>query len=209
VSVTVTFEADPPCVEIVTVYAAFCPRWMLACEVWTVTQSSGWVGLLARLASSEAVEVVAGAWLCDCDGEAELDVEFEAELDAGGEVDGGGELDRDGDVDWLGASLGLADEPGELEDAEGEGDGGGEEDGDGEGLGEGEPVLAAGSGWHVVSVLSVVAAARAVVRRSPCESAWAVPGRPTSPPSSTKLPASKLAAAVRTGLKRITLACLR
>jgi hypothetical protein len=157
---------------------------------------------LTTSASSEAVDVVAGAWLCDCDGDAELDVELEAGLDAGGE------LDWDGEAVWLGGLLELEAELDELEDDEGEGDGDGEED-DGEGVGEGEPVLAAGSGWHVVSVLLVAAAARAVVRRSPCASAWAVPGRPTSPPRSTKLPASKLAAAIRTGLKRITLACLR
>jgi hypothetical protein len=59
----------------------------------------------------------------------------------------------------------------------------------------------------VVSVF--VAAVRTVVTDDASESAWAGAAKPASPPSSTKLPASKLAAAVRTCLKRITLACLR
>lgn len=104
--------------------------------------------------------------------------------------------------------------PEEEGDTEGEDDGDGEEedDGDEEGLGDGEPVLVDGNVWHVVSVFVAVlaaAAARAVVTTSPADCAWAMPGRPTSPPSSTKLPATKLTVAVRTGLKRINIACLR
>jgi hypothetical protein len=121
VSVTVTFEAEASTVEIVTAYVAFCPRWMLACEVCTVTHSSGWVGLELGLAATSAVSEA-----CDCEAEAGLD----------------GELDEDGDVDWVGALLGLELV---LVDAEGRGD----VDGDGEvdeGLGEGEPVLAVGNG---------------------------------------------------------------
>ena len=70
VSVTVTPEADPFTVEIVTAYPAFCPRWMLDCELWTVTHSSVGalelalglgLGLLAMKASSEAEVTVAAA----------------------------------------------------------------------------------------------------------------------------------------------------
>jgi hypothetical protein len=42
VSLTVTPEAGPFTVEIVTAYPAFCPRWMLGCERLTVTHSWAW-----------------------------------------------------------------------------------------------------------------------------------------------------------------------
>jgi hypothetical protein len=163
-SVTSTPETGPFCVEIVTVYWAFCPRLMLSCEVCTVTHSSA--GSAAILAASEA----------------EADAELEAEAEAEGEA----EAEFEGDGDWLG----LLPEP---PPAAGEDVG----EGDGEGLGDGDAVL--GTAWHVVSVF-VAAAARRVVRRSPCESACAVPGRLISPPNSTKPPARKPAVAVRTCL---------
>jgi hypothetical protein len=50
VSVTVTPEAGPFCVEIVTAYLAACPRLTLDWEVWTVTHSeTGTVELLLSL----------------------------------------------------------------------------------------------------------------------------------------------------------------
>jgi hypothetical protein len=167
VSVRSTPETGPFCVETVTAYWAFWPRWMLVCEVCTVTHSSAGFGSAAMAASSEAEE------------EAEADAEAEAEAEA------------EGDGDWLGVLLGSP--PPEAEEDVGEG----ESEGDGDGLGEGDAVL--GTAWHVVSVF-VAAAARRVVSRSPCESACAVPGRLTSPPRRTKLPASKPAVAVRTCL---------
>jgi hypothetical protein len=144
----------------------------------------------------------------------------EADPDAAGELDWpadpDGELDPDGEVDeegdWLGSPPVLPLDPEELVDGEGdgdgdegEGDGDGDDDegeGDGDGLGEGED--AAGSVWHVVAVSGAVVALMAVT-----VSAWAVPGRTASPPTSTKPPASKLAAALRTCLKRMVIACLR
>lgn len=73
---------------------------------------------------------------------------------------------------------------------EGEGDGEGEDEGEGDGSGVG--VLEAGSAWHTVSVLPVVAIGVA----------WAVPSRPRV----RKLPLSKATAATLTCAKRIRFA---
>jgi hypothetical protein len=212
VSVTVTFEAGPFIVETDTAYPAFCPRWMLACEVWTVTHS--WVpalwlvlglGLAAISASSDAETVAADADAdADEDADADADAEADAALDAAEELDG----DGDGDGEFAAAPEAEEDADGEG-DGDDEGDGLGEDEdedeGDGDGLGDG---LAAGSATHVVSVF-VAGAVPMLVTESPCASALAAPGNPASPPNSTKLPASRPAVAARTCLKRITLARLR
>ena len=82
-------------------------------------------------------------------------------------------------------------------DAEGEGDGDGDGDGDGEGDGDGDGVGVpeAGSAWHTVSVLFVVARG----------AASALP----SMPRVRKLPLSKVTAATLTCPKRMRIACLR
>lgn len=101
-SVTVTSEAEPFTVEIVTAYPAFWPRWMLACERLTVTHS--WVcelepglglglpmvlevavvlGLPVTSAASEAVVVEAA----DCDDEAEAEADAELDWEADAEAD--------------------------------------------------------------------------------------------------------------------------
>ena len=105
----------------------------------------------------------------------------------------GGE-NRFGDVlavaEWLGDAL--------LELVEGDGEGDrirdGDGDGDGEGDGDGVGVAEAGSAWHTVSVLFVVARG----------AASALP----STPRVRKLPLSKVTAATLTCAKRIRMACL-
>jgi hypothetical protein len=206
-SVTVTSEAEPFTVEIVTAYPAFCPRWTLDCERLTVTHS--WVcelelGLgLGLPMTSAAREAAVAEAVAEAEADAaDWDGDEEAEADADAEPDSAAEADGEADGDWLGLPPWLLPVPAELVEGEGEGDGEGdveegEGEGDGEGLGEGVP--ADGSAWHVVAV-SLAAAARTA-------SAWAVPGRAVSPTKSTKLPASKLAAPVRTCLKRMLIAC--
>jgi hypothetical protein len=95
------------------------------------------------------------------------------------------------------ALLELAALPELLGLGEGEGDGEGDGDGDGEGDGEGDGVGVpeAGSAWHTVSVLMVVARGAAA----------AVP----STPKVRKLPLSTVTAATLTCAKRIRIACLR
>lgn len=98
-------------------------------------------------------------------------------------------------AEWLGdALLELVEGDGERDrDGDGDGDGDGECDGDGDGEGVGVPE--AGSAWHTVSVLFVVArgAASALL----------------STPRVRKLPLSKVTAATLTCAKRIRIACLR
>jgi hypothetical protein len=104
----------------------------------------------------------------------------------------GGE-NRFGDVlavaEWLGDAL-L-----ELVEGDGEGDGNRDGDGDGDGEGDGDGVPEAGSAWHTVSVLFVVARG----------AASALP----SAPRVRKLPLSRVTAATLTYAKRIRIACLR
>jgi pyruvate/2-oxoglutarate dehydrogenase complex dihydrolipoamide acyltransferase (E2) component len=153
---------------------------MLACERWTLTQSSGWSAALAWLAAmsaSRVAETVAAAELCDDDADAEPawdgelvgDVDAEpvpdGELVAGADADDGDaepgvglgfELDGGGDTCvWLGVlpDAGAVGEA-EADVDEPEGDG----DGDVVGLevdGCGVGVLAAGSTSHLVSVLAL------------------------------------------------------
>jgi pyruvate/2-oxoglutarate dehydrogenase complex dihydrolipoamide acyltransferase (E2) component len=103
---------------------------MLACERWTLTQSSGWaavlagfalallLGLLSGLAAMNAsreAETVAAAELCDDDAEAELACDGEPVGDAGAEPvpDGEPVADVDADADdgepepGLGLGFGL------------------------------------------------------------------------------------------------------
>jgi hypothetical protein len=189
---------------------------MLACVVCTVTHKLTWGEelalelVLALALGLDSMSAVVEAGVRDVvlklEGELEAELELEGELEAvlalegelEAELDGELELDADAEADaeaaWLGLLLGL-----ELADEElvdGEGDGDEEDDDEGDGLGDGE--LDAGSGWHVVSVF---VSAREPGCASPWVSAWAML---ISPPSRTKLPASKLTAAVRAGLKRIT-----
>jgi hypothetical protein len=133
-----------------------------------------------------------------------------------GVPDGDAEADRDGEFVWPGPPLTLTgDESGlggvlaaaerlgdallELVEGDGEGDRDGDGDGDGEcdgdGEGEGVGVPEAGSAWHTVSVLLVVARG----------AASALP----STPRVRKLPLSKVTAATLTCAKRIRIACLR
>jgi hypothetical protein len=151
---------------------------MLACERWTLTQSSGWPaglaglelallpGLAAMNASREA-ETVAAVELCDDDADAEpvwdgepvADVEADADdgepepgLGLGVALVGGGDpgvlLDVLPDAGAVGEAEADVDEP------EGDGDG----DGDVVGLevdGCGVGVLAVGSASHLVSVFAL------------------------------------------------------
>ena len=133
-----------------------------------------------------------------------------------GVPDGDAEADRDGEFVWPGPPLTLTgDESGlggvlaaaerlgdallELVEGDGEGDRDGDGDGDGEcdgdGEGEGVGVPEAGSAWHTVSVLLVVARG----------AASALP----STPRVRKLPLSKVTAATLTCAKRMRIACLR
>jgi hypothetical protein len=107
---------------------------------------------------------------------------------AGGENRFGGVL---APAEWLGdALLELVEGDGEG-DGDGDGDGGSDGDGDGEGVG----VPDAGSAWHTVSVLFVVARG----------AASALP----STPRVRKLPLSKVTAVTLTCAKRMKIACLR
>ena len=151
---------------------------MLACERWTLTQSSGWsaalawlalallLGLLSGLAAmnaSRVAETVAAAELCDDDADAEpaWDGEPVGDVDAepvpDGEPVAGADAD-DGDAE-PGVGLGLDGEgdtvlldvlpdAGAVGEAEADVD---EPEGDGCGVG----VLAVGSTSHLVSVLAL------------------------------------------------------
>jgi hypothetical protein len=128
--------------------------------------------------------------------------------------DGDVDADRDGEFVWPGPPLTLSggesrfgdvlavaewlgDALLELVEGDGEGDGNrdGDGDGDGEDDGDGVGVPEAGSAWHTVSVLFVVARG----------AASALP----STPRVRKLPLSKVTAATLTCAKRIRIACLR
>jgi pyruvate/2-oxoglutarate dehydrogenase complex dihydrolipoamide acyltransferase (E2) component len=157
---------------------------MLACERWTLTQSSGWsaglAGLAAMNASREA-ETVAAAELCDDDADADAEPAWDGEpvgdVDAEPVPDGEPVADADADDGDAepGVGLGLAfgldggDDPGvsldvlpdagavgeaEADVDEPEGDG----DGDVVGLevdGCGVGVLVVGRTSHLVSVLAL------------------------------------------------------
>jgi hypothetical protein len=106
---------------------------------------------------------------------------------AGGENRFGGVLTA---TEWLGDALAELVADALLEgDGEGEGDGDGDGDLDGDGDGDGDGVPEAGSAWHTVSVLFVVARG----------AASALP----STPRVRKLPLSKVTAATLTCAKRI------
>jgi len=133
-----------------------------------------------------------------------------------GVPDGDADADRDGEFVWPGPPLTLTGDGNglggvlaaverlgdallELVEGDGEGDRDGDGDGDGDGEcdgdGEGVGVPDAGSAWHTVSVLFVVARG----------AASALP----STPRVRKLPPSKVTAATLTCAKRIRIACLR
>ena len=153
---------------------------MLACERWTLTQSSGWSaglalalllellpGLAAMNASREA-ETVAAAELCDDDADAEpvwdgepvADVEADADADDGEPEPGlgvgvGVALVGGGDsgvlLDVLPDAGAVGEAEADVDEPEGDGDG------DGVGLevdGCGVGVLAVGSTSHLVSVFA-------------------------------------------------------
>jgi hypothetical protein len=190
---------------------------MLACEDWTLTQSSGWsavdvgfglalelgvelaLGLAAMRASREAAEAVA-----DVDADAEAEAEADAELDWAGEAELDGEADVDdeaagegGAVRRVGLLVGLpveADVVGvALTDGVGSGDGVVVRVGLGVGVGVG--VLVAGSTWQFGP-----AVAEAVPVLS--EPACAVPDQAVSAPRITKPPARKLSVVARRCVKR-------
>jgi hypothetical protein len=243
---------------------------MLACERWTLTQSSGWsaglalallLGLLSGLATMSAsrdAETVAAAELCVDDADAEPawdgepvgDVDAEpvpdgepvadADADDGDAEPGVGlgfalELDGEGDTGVLldvlpdagavGEAEADVDEPegdGDVDEPEGDGDGdvvGLEVDGCGVG------VLAVGSAWHMVSVLSlavllvlavlfvlavVLALADVLVLGEAALAltvpARAAPGQPASTPRVRNPPASRLSTAARTCARRMNIA---
>src|SRR6185312_12077009 len=145
---------------------------MLACERWTLTQSSGWsaalawlalallLGLLSGLAAmnaSRVAETVAAAELCDDDADAEpaWDGEPVGDVDAEPVPDGEPVADPDatdgeGDavlLDVLPDAGAVGEAEADVDEPEGDGDGdvvGLEVDGDGVG------VLAVGSTSHLV-----------------------------------------------------------
>jgi hypothetical protein len=209
---------------------------MLACERWTLTQSSGWAAELAGLAAMNAsreAETVAAAELCDddaaaepvWDGEPVADVEADADdgepepgLGLGVALVGGGDsgvlLDVLPDAGAVGEAVGEA----EADVDEPEGDG----DGDAVGLevdGCGVGVLAVGSTSHLVSVfaladvlvLAVVLALADVLALGEAALALTVParaapGQPASTPRVRKPPASRLSTAARTCARRMNIA---
>ena len=157
---------------------------MLACERWTLTQSSGWSAGLAGLAlllallpgllpglaamnASREAETVAAAELCDDDVDAEpvpdgepvADVDADADADDGEPEPGlgvGVTLVGGGDS---GVLLDVLPEAGAVGEAEADVD---EPDGDGDGVvvglevdGWGVGVLAAGSSTHLVAVFAL------------------------------------------------------
>jgi len=154
------------------------------------------LGLAAMKALSEAetgAEAVAAADVRDADGEAEP-----GEPDPVPE----GELDAEGDTDAL---LGLdAGAVGEVagEEADGEGVDGGFS----VGVGVGEGVMAAGSTWHLVSVLApALVEVPGLGEAAPGLSvpARAAPGQAASTPRVRRTPVSRLRTAARTCARRI------
>jgi hypothetical protein len=179
---------------------------MLACERWTLTQSSGWSaglaglelallpGLAAMNASREA-EMVAAAELCDDDADAEPvgDGEPVADVDADADADDGepglgvgvalvGGGDAGVLLDVLPDAGAVAEAEADVDEPEGDGDG------DGVGLeldGCGVGVLAVGRTSHLVSVfapadvlvLAVVLARADVLALSEAALAFTVPAR--------------------------------
>jgi pyruvate/2-oxoglutarate dehydrogenase complex dihydrolipoamide acyltransferase (E2) component len=151
---------------------------MLACERWTLTQSSGWaavlvgfalallLGLLSGLTAmnaSRVAETVAAAELCDDDagaepvpdGEPVADVDADAddgepELGLGLGLDGGGDSGVLLDVLPDAGAVGEAEADVDEPEGDGDGDVGGLEV-DGCGVG----VLAVGSTSHLVAVLAL------------------------------------------------------
>jgi hypothetical protein len=180
---------------------------MLACERWTLTQSSGWTAALAGLAllaellpglaamnASREAETVAAAELCDDDADAEpvWDGEPDPGLGLGVGVGvalvGGGDsgvlLDVLPDAGAVGEVVGEVVGEGEADVDDPEGDG----DGDGDGLevdGCGVGVLAVGRTSHLVSVfapadvlvLAVVLARADVLALGEAALAFTVPAR--------------------------------
>ncbi len=185
-SATDTPEADPFTVQTCTTKAAFCPRWTVDCERWTLTHSSG--------------DPTYGP--CKSEGDAAC----------GDEPDGEG----DAVVAWLEALVGLvadAEGAGEVAEAEalgavlGEGDDEdvGEVDGDGVGEGVGGGAGEDGSTWQLVLV-SAAARALDVAATSLSVPASAVLGKLACTPKVRKPPASRLSPATRTCAKRIRIA---
>jgi hypothetical protein len=182
---------------------------MLACEDWTLTQSSGWsavdvgfglalelgvelvLGLAAMRASREAAEAVADV---DGDADAELDWVAEAELDGEVNVDDEAESEGEGGaVRKVGLIVGLsveADVVGvALTDGVGSGDGVVVRVGVGVGVGVG--VLVAGSTWQFGPAVAVLR-----------EPACAMPVQAVSAPRITVPPARKLSVVARRCVKR-------
>jgi hypothetical protein len=156
---------------------------MLACERWTLTQSSGWAAVLAGFAlalllgllpgfaamsASSVAETVAAGELCDDDADAEpaCDGDPVGDVGAGLVPDGEPEpglgfgltLDGGGDsgvlLDVLPVAGAVGEAEADVDEPEGDGDG----DGDVVGLevdGCGVGVLAVGSTSHLVSVLAL------------------------------------------------------
>ena len=202
---------------------------MLACERWTLTQSSGWsaglaglelallAGLAAMNASREA-EMVAAAELCDDDADAEPVWDGEPVADADAEPVPDGEPVADVDADGGGDSGVLLDvlpDAGAVGEAEADVDEP-EGDGDGDGLevdGCGVGVLAVGSTSHLVSVFApaVVLALAEVLALGEAALAFTVParaapGQPASTPRVRNPPASRLSTAARTCARRMNIA---
>ena len=144
------------------------------------------VALAVLVAVALAVPVALG--VPDGDADADRDGEFvwpgpPLTLTGGGNRVGGGLTA----AEWLGdALLELVEGDGE---GDGDGDGEGDLDGEGDGDGEGVGVPEAGSAWHTVSVLFVVA--------------WGAASALPSTPRVRKLPLSKVTAATLTCAKRI------
>jgi hypothetical protein len=150
------------------------------------------LGLLVALAVLVAVALAVPVALGVPDGDADAEFVWPGPpltLTGGGNRVGG----------VLAAAEGLEDALLELVEGDGEGDGDGDGEGDldgeGDGDGEGVGVPEAGSAWHTVSVLCVVA--------------WGAASALPSTPRVRKLPLSKVTAATLTCAKRIRIACLR
>ena len=201
---------------------------MLACERWTLTQSSGWsaglAGLAAMNASREA-ETVAAAELCNDDADAEpvWDGEPVADVEADADADDGEPEPGLGLGVGVGVLLDVLPDAGAVGEAEADVD---EPDGDGDGDvvglevdGCGVGVLAVGSTSHLVSVfaLAEVLVLAAVLARADVlalgeaalaftVAARAAPGHPASTPRVRKPPASRLSTAARTCARRMNIA---
>jgi pyruvate/2-oxoglutarate dehydrogenase complex dihydrolipoamide acyltransferase (E2) component len=209
---------------------------MLACERWTLTQSSGWAAVLVGLAlalllgllsgltamnASREAETVAAAELCDADAEPVPDGEPVADVDADADADDGEpelglglgfalELELDGGGD-SGVLLDVLPDAGAVEEAEADVDepeGDGDDDGDGlEVDGCGVGVLADGSTSHLVAVLALaVVLALGEAALAFTVPARAAPGQPASTPRVRNPPASRLSTAARTCARRMNIA---